>query len=292
MDTKKIAKFIKDRRKEIGLTQEELASKLFVTEKAISRWETERGTPDISLLLPLSKELGVTVSELLNGQESSSVDEVIEYININRKEKINVYFKISTILYVLSIFIFLVYLKFEYNRIISINYFTRLLLVSISIILIFIGNYIISNKYIDKLENKTKLKKISLTISCIYYSIFLFNITFFARSTFVDAVNLVPFREISEILRSGNSYQIIINILGNLFVFMPIEFFMIELFSIRKWYKNLLISIAIILGIEIVQYVFNVGVFDIDDIILCSFSMMLFYLFYQNIKRRIYEKRK
>ena len=55
MDITKIANIIKTKRKELGLTQEELASKLYITEKAISRWETARGTPDISLLIPLSK---------------------------------------------------------------------------------------------------------------------------------------------------------------------------------------------------------------------------------------------
>lgn len=55
MNLNKISNFIKTKRKELGLTQEELAQKLFVTEKAISRWETGRGTPDISLLIPLSK---------------------------------------------------------------------------------------------------------------------------------------------------------------------------------------------------------------------------------------------
>lgn len=47
MDLNKISNFIKQKRKELGITQDELAEKLFVTEKTISRWETGRGTPDI-----------------------------------------------------------------------------------------------------------------------------------------------------------------------------------------------------------------------------------------------------
>jgi len=62
MDVSKIANIIRTKRKEKGLTQEELAKKIGVTEKTVSRWETERGTPDISLLIPLSKELGISVS--------------------------------------------------------------------------------------------------------------------------------------------------------------------------------------------------------------------------------------
>lgn len=51
-----------------GLTQEELARQLFVSAKAVSKWETGKGYPDISLLEPLGKALGVSILELLNGQ--------------------------------------------------------------------------------------------------------------------------------------------------------------------------------------------------------------------------------
>lgn len=51
-----------------GLTQEELARQLFVSAKAVSKWETGKGYPDISLLDPLGKALGVSILELLNGQ--------------------------------------------------------------------------------------------------------------------------------------------------------------------------------------------------------------------------------
>ena len=70
MDLNKISNFIKTKRKALNLTQEELAEKLFVTEKAVSRWETGRGTPDISLLIPLSKALKVEIPEILNGEEN------------------------------------------------------------------------------------------------------------------------------------------------------------------------------------------------------------------------------
>lgn len=56
-------------REERKLTQNQLAEKLHVTDKAISRWETGRGYPDISLLEPLSAALGVSVIELLSGED-------------------------------------------------------------------------------------------------------------------------------------------------------------------------------------------------------------------------------
>ncbi len=68
MDSTKTGLFIADRRKQKNWTQAELGEKIGVTDKAISRWETGRGFPDISLLRPLSKALGVSVNEILAGE--------------------------------------------------------------------------------------------------------------------------------------------------------------------------------------------------------------------------------
>ena len=51
------------------LTQEELAGKIFVSAKAVSKWETGQGFPDISLLEPLADALGISVLELLSGED-------------------------------------------------------------------------------------------------------------------------------------------------------------------------------------------------------------------------------
>ena len=69
MEKEKIGKYIRKKRIEKGMTQQQLAEKIQVTEKAVSRWETGRGVPDISLLEPLAEELHVSVTELLNGEE-------------------------------------------------------------------------------------------------------------------------------------------------------------------------------------------------------------------------------
>lgn len=68
MDNIKTGQFIKDLRTEKGLTQQELAEKLNCTNKAISRWETGSGSPDIDFLAPLAEILGVSVNELLAGE--------------------------------------------------------------------------------------------------------------------------------------------------------------------------------------------------------------------------------
>lgn len=68
MDHQKIGCFIAALRREKGWTQRELATWLGVTDKAVSRWETGKGLPDIALLRPLSEALGVSINELLSGE--------------------------------------------------------------------------------------------------------------------------------------------------------------------------------------------------------------------------------
>lgn len=65
-------KLIKQLREKNNLTQAELAKKLNVSDKTISKWETEKGYPDITLLEPLSKALNISVTELFSGQEISN----------------------------------------------------------------------------------------------------------------------------------------------------------------------------------------------------------------------------
>ncbi|MBE6160496.1 MAG: helix-turn-helix transcriptional regulator [Lactobacillales bacterium] len=84
MNQERIGKFISELRKEKNLTQQELANKLGVTDKAISKWENGRCLMDISLLKPLSEVLEVSIVELINGEkiEKDNVyiksDEVVE----------------------------------------------------------------------------------------------------------------------------------------------------------------------------------------------------------------------
>ena len=67
MDKYVTGTMIRSLRENKKMTQEELADRLHVTSKAVSKWETGRGYPDISLLEPLAKALGISVIELLSG---------------------------------------------------------------------------------------------------------------------------------------------------------------------------------------------------------------------------------
>ena len=76
MDQIKIGKFILNCRKEKGMTQEQLAEKLGVTSKSISRWENGRTMPDYTLLKDLCNELDININELLSGEKIKENDYV------------------------------------------------------------------------------------------------------------------------------------------------------------------------------------------------------------------------
>ena len=82
MDQVKVGKFIAECRKNKNLTQFQLAEKLNITDRAISKWETGKGMPDSSIMLELCNELGISVNELLSG-------EIIKMENYNQKAEEN-----------------------------------------------------------------------------------------------------------------------------------------------------------------------------------------------------------
>ena len=77
MDQIKIGKFIAECRRGRGLTQAQLAEKLDLTDRAVSKWECGRSMPDAALMLALCEILGITVNELLSGEKLNM--EVNEY---------------------------------------------------------------------------------------------------------------------------------------------------------------------------------------------------------------------
>lgn len=90
MNYDKIGSFIQQRRKAMNLTQKQLADKMGVTDKAISKWERGQGCPDVSILEILSNELGCSILELLKGQKIENkvipITEADDYI----KDSMNV----------------------------------------------------------------------------------------------------------------------------------------------------------------------------------------------------------
>lgn len=92
MDQKKIGQFIAICRKEQGLTQVQLAEQLGITNRAVSKWETAKSMPDVSVMMPLCEILDISVNELLSGEKirmeefREKADETV--IQIERQKQI------------------------------------------------------------------------------------------------------------------------------------------------------------------------------------------------------------
>lgn len=82
MDQTKIGAFLKDLRKHNGLTQEQLAEKLNISNRSISRWETGKSLPDIAILIELAEFYNVDINEILDGKRKDNT-------NVEPKELIN-----------------------------------------------------------------------------------------------------------------------------------------------------------------------------------------------------------
>ena len=99
MNNYKIGEFIDKKRKELGLKQKDLAEKLFVTDKTISRWENGNYMPDLTILVTLADILNTSVYELLTGEETKEIKkenietEVRFLYSLSEEDKILKYLK-------------------------------------------------------------------------------------------------------------------------------------------------------------------------------------------------------
>ncbi|MCR4932693.1 MAG: VanZ family protein [Lachnospiraceae bacterium] len=126
------------------------------------------------------------------------------------------------------------------------------------------------------------LKQIEMVAFACYIFLMLY-LVFFMRTPTTHRFNLIPFYTFYKVFETGNFFIIIVNILGNFFFFMPLDYYLIKFFKIKSLKANILASFLSILVIEVLQFVFRVGVFDVDDLILCTFGMALFGHFYNKI---------
>lgn len=143
MEQAKVGKFIAECRKNKNMTQAELAEKLNITDRAISKWETGKGMPDSSIMLELCNELDISVNELLSGEmiEMNNYNENLEknlLEMIKQKEladrrlltmEIVIGVLATTILLILTVI----------TSFIEMADWTRILLITVGIILFIIG---------------------------------------------------------------------------------------------------------------------------------------------------------
>ena len=142
MDQIKIGKFIAEERKAKKYTQRELADKLSISDKTISKWERGNGFPEVSLLLPLCNELEITVNELLSGERLQAMDykKKAEENMVNlvkeaqeSKKKIIMSAMVSVLVIVAAVPLFVVAGMFE------MQVWTRVLLMGIGFVIMVMG---------------------------------------------------------------------------------------------------------------------------------------------------------
>ena len=142
MDQIKIGKFIAEERKAKKYTQRELADKLSISDKTISKWERGNGFPEVSLLLPLCNELEITVNELLSGERLQEMDykKKAEENMVNlvkeaqeSKKKIIMSAMVSVLVIVAAVPLFVVAGMFE------MQVWTRVLLMGIGFVIMVMG---------------------------------------------------------------------------------------------------------------------------------------------------------
>ena len=199
MDYEKIGKFILLLRKEQGLTQSQLAEKLNVTNKAISKWERGLGAPDISLLRNLSSILKVSINEILIGEKLESItkeqsDEIlVESILLYQEKGIKKTISISLIIFMFTFFVASLVI-FNASMILSRFY--------LYVVFSILGCLFISLLFSIKLLNSKQTKKILILIACIIYTVSLISYTLYSGISYnLNNIkfngfnfNLIPFK--------------------------------------------------------------------------------------------------
>lgn len=118
MNQGKIGEFIKKLRKEKGMTQQELANKIGVTDRAISKWENGRGMPDVSIMKDLCTILDISLNELFNGEKTSSDDGLINYLKEEKKKRNRkLIISLVVILIIIIVATLLIFFVNNYNKV-------------------------------------------------------------------------------------------------------------------------------------------------------------------------------
>ncbi len=180
MNQEKIGKFIAENRKLKKMTQVELAEKLGVSDRSVSKWENGRCMPDLSLFEPLCTELGITINELLSGERLKKEEyqkelekNIVNTIDYSQRQIENQKRKLSYIIMVIGILIsvstFIIFSpESSWSSIYSM----------IGILIFIVGVF-------KELKNKNKIKKLGISVLVMVVIFFLFYI--------IDFVSVMSF---------------------------------------------------------------------------------------------------
>lgn len=290
MDCEKIGNFIMQNRKAKKLTQKQLADKLCVTDRAISRWERGVGTPDISLLITLGEILEVSVNEILLGEKIENITKeqsdkiLVDSISLYKKNDIKKTVKIYFLIMIMITSLLLAITFFNISMIIS-N-------LSIYYIFLILGGLFVSLLVFTKLSKDYLLKKKIVIIACVVYSISLVFYSFYTGISYkISGItqynfsyNLIPFKQIYENLRlvfnNVQPFSLLFDyVIVDLCLFVPYSFFISYLKPKISFINFFTVMFVIVIMKELFQLITGLGIFDINDIILNLIGVsLMFYL--------------
>ncbi len=270
MDCKKVGLLIKKKRLEKNMTQQELADKLHITDRAISNWERGLRAPDISLLQELSAILELNISDILSGEEHARQ-------GLNITDKIIIILCLLIPGTIISVSLMLSCFRTEY-----------ILIGSIFILIAYL-------LFLKKEKNQYLKKKITWLLF-ILYIIFLLSTTIYTKlisgtiySKLQIEANIIPFSSIIEtitllVTKSQGITYLFNYLILDMLLFIPLGIFLPILFSKTINIKRIiLICLSISFIKELLQLLLNVGMFDIDDIILNVVGALLSYIIFKNM---------
>lgn len=298
MNYEKIGNFIRQNRNAKKLTQKQLAGKLCVTDRAVSRWERGVGTPDISLLVSLGEILGVSVNEILLGEKIDNITKeqsdkiLIDSISMYRKNDFKILIDRIFLIVIMAAFFIIAIALFNISMIVS-N-------LSIYYLFLIFWGLFISLLAFTKLSNDYQLKRNFVKIACVVYSISLVFYIFYTGisykingvNNYAFSYNLVPFKQIYEnfylVFNNAQSFSLLFDyVIVDLCLFVPYSFFISYLKTKISFIEFFIIMFLIITMKELFQLITGFGVFDINDIILnligVSFAFyLIMYLKFNN----------
>lgn len=188
MDKKSMGTFLTDLRKEKGLTQQEVADNLNVSNKTISKWERDEGYPEITMLTEIAKYYGITTDELLNGERFVKDTEICY-----KKDRLSETSKTTAIITdTVSVFSF--FLFFVFGLFADFTGFTGLVYGIVGCVIVSLICFAL-NKTFFKLMKKEKKEITSNTINLLCFS------GFFSLVNTLSLIFLYVAEELSVILR-------------------------------------------------------------------------------------------
>ena len=172
-------KFIKEQRKQNNLTQAQLANKIMVSEKTISKWECGNGFPDTNLMLPLCQALNISANELLSGKklnENEYKQEAENNLVLLNEQKIKTSKFIFTLEIVLGLISTIAFLALLFTALLApLPVYATVLLIVIGVLIFFVGIHfcIIIEKDVGFYECKHCHHKHIPTLKQTYYAMHL-----------------------------------------------------------------------------------------------------------------------